>query len=428
MASTAAHVVVLMISFSLLAAAPPANSERRGFRATLIRREKSINFTRAARHSRERLSMLAARLAAAGHVSTQTPLRWDGAGAYDMEFSMGTPAQKLTALADTGSDLIWAKCGACESCAPQGSPSYYPNKSSSFAKLPCSSDGLCGALKSESVVKCGGAAGGAAAECDYRYSYGLANDGHHYSQGYMGTETFTLGDVAVKSVGFGCTNMSEGNYGTGSGLVGLGRGKVSLVSQLGVGAFSYCLIAPDDTAKASPLLFGDMATLAGPGVETTPLLPSNVFYAVNLKSISIGNVTTPGTDGRDGIVFDSGTTLTYLADPAYTAAKTALLAQTTALPRAPDRDGFEACFQVSSGGGSDNDGFPTMVLHFDGADMSLPAENYFVEVEEGVLCWIVQPSHSRTSIIGNIMQTNYHVRHDLEKSVLSFQPADCDSL
>ncbi|CAL4984962.1 unnamed protein product [Urochloa decumbens] len=416
-------LLALMASLLVAAAVPQAISERPGFRATLIRREKAINFTRAMQQSHERLSMFIARLdAAAGRVSTQTPLRWDGAGAYDMEFSMGTPPQKLTALADTGSDLIWAKCGACASCAPQGSPSYYPDKSSSFSKLPCSSDGLCGALKSESVVTCG--AGGA--ECDYRYSYGLANDGHHYTKGYMGTETFTLGGAAAPGVGFGCTNMSEGNYGTGSGLVGLGRGKVSLVSQLDVGAFSYCL-APD-TSKASPLLFGSMASLSGPGVQTTPLLPSNVFYGVNLKSITIGGATTtPGTDASDGgIVFDSGTTLTFLADPAYTAAKAALLSQMTALPRASDRDGFEACFQDSDSGGSVD--VPTMVLHFDGADMDLPPANYFQEVAEGVLCWIVQPSHSRTSIIGNIMQMNYHVRHDLEKSVLSFQPANCDSL
>lgn len=67
-----------------------------------------------------------------------------GGGAYDMELSIGTPPQKLTALADTDSDLIWTKCGACASCTPQGSPSYYPNMSSTFSKLPCS-DRLCDA-------------------------------------------------------------------------------------------------------------------------------------------------------------------------------------------------------------------------------------------------------------------------------------------
>ncbi|CAL4994092.1 unnamed protein product [Urochloa decumbens] len=414
-------LLALMASLLVAAAAAPASSERRGFRATLIRREQAINFTRAMQQSQDRLSMLTARLdAAAGRMSTQTPLRWDGAGAYDTEFSIGTPPQKLSALADTGSDLIWTKCGACASCEPQGSPSYYPNNSSSFSKSPCSNR-LCDELKSESKVTCG--AGGA--ECGYKYSYGLANDGHHYTQGYLGTETFTLGGAAAPGVGFGCTNMSEGNYGTGSGLVGLGRGNASLVSQLGVGAFSYCLTR--DASKGSPLLFGSMADLSGPGVQTTPLLPFHVFYAVNLKSISIGATTTPGT-GDNGIVFDSGTTLTYLAEPAYTAARTAVLSQTTALPRASGgASGFDTCFQMPGNGSSVD--VPKMVMHFDnGADMDLPPENYFAVVAQGVLCWIVQRSPSRTSILGNIMQTNYHVRHDVEKSVLSFQPANCDSL
>ncbi|CAO2141362.1 unnamed protein product [Urochloa humidicola] len=412
-----------LMAFVLAAAAPLASSERRGFRATLIRREKAINFTRAVHQSHERLSMLTARLdAAAGRVSTQTPLRWDGSGAYDMEFSIGTPPQKLTALADTGSDLIWTKCGACASCAPQGSPSYNPDKSSSFSKLPCAAR-LCGALKNESPATSCGTGG---TECDYKYSYGLAEDPHHYTQGYLGSETIALGGDTVPGIGFGCTNMSEGGFGTGSGLVGLGRGPLSLVSQLNAGAFSYCLTR--DVSKGSPLLFGSMSDLAGAGVQTTPLLPSHVFYAVNLKSISIGATRTPGT-GNNGIIFDSGTTLTYLSEPAYTAARTAVLAQTTALPRASSgTNGFDTCFQIPDNGNSSVE-VPTMVMHFDGgADMDLPPANYFAEVSQGVLCWIVQRSPSRTSIIGNIMQTNYHVRHDLDKSVLSFQPANCDSL
>jgi hypothetical protein len=68
-----------------------------------------------------------------------------------------------------------------------------------------------------------------------------------------------------------------------------------------------------------------------------------------------------------------------------------------------------------------------MVLHFDdGADMALPVENYVVEVDDGVVCWVVQKSPS-LSIIGNIMQMNYLVLHDVRRSVLSFQPANCDS-
>jgi hypothetical protein len=399
---------MLVVAITFLLAAPPAFSERRRFRATMTRTEPAINLTRAAHKSHERLSMLAARLDAASGTA-QTPLQLDsGGGAYDMTFSIGTPPQQLSALADTGSDLIWAKCGACTRCVPQGSPSYYPNKSSSFTKLPCSS-GLCSDLPSSQC-----SAGGA--ECDYKYSYGLASDPHHYTQGYLGSETFTLGSDAVPGIGFGCTTMSEGGYGSGSGLVGLGSGPLSLVSQLKVGAFSYCLTS--DAAKTSPLLFGSGA-LTGAGVQSTPLLQTSTYYSVNLESISIGAATTPGT-GSSGIIFDSGTTVAFLAEPAYTLAKAAVLSQTTNLTMAPGRDGYEVCFQTSG------TVFPSMVLHFDGGDMDLPTENYFGPVDDTVSCWIVQKSPS-LSIVGNIMQMNFHIRYDVEKSMLSFQPANCDS-
>ncbi|CAD6257385.1 unnamed protein product [Miscanthus lutarioriparius] len=135
MVTTRSSILVL-VAICFLLAAPPAYSERRGFfHATMTRNQPAINLTWAAHKSRQRLSILAARLldaAASGSGSAQTPLQMDSSGsAYDVTFSLGTPPQKLSALADTGS--IWAKCGACKPCVQEGSPSYYPNKSSSFS-------------------------------------------------------------------------------------------------------------------------------------------------------------------------------------------------------------------------------------------------------------------------------------------------------
>ncbi|WVZ62165.1 hypothetical protein U9M48_011942 [Paspalum notatum var. saurae] len=427
----ASNVALLALLASFLLAAPQAAySDRRGFRATMTRRTETtttaINFTRAALKSYARLSMLAARRlgAAASAGCAQTPLQMDGGYTeYDMTISIGTPPLKLSALADTGSDLIWLKCGACKNCTPQGSPSYFPNRSSSFSPLPCSAR-FCRDVRG----RCAGAGAGAR-KCHYTYRYGLGLDSHYYTQGFLGGETFTLGsgDVA-RGVGFGCTTSSEGYFGSGSGVVGLGRGPLSLVWQLGAGAFSYCL--PSDPAKSSPLLFGPAAALSSgsgaAGIQTTPFLPNIPDdYSVDLQRITIGTAATPGpgTAGY-GTAFDSGTTLTYLAEPAYTLAKAAFLNQTN-LPRAAGRDGYEVCFRTSGGGGDDR--VPKMTLHFHGADMVLPVENYFVEMDKGVGCWIVQKSPS-LSIIGNYMQMNFHIRYDLDKAVLSFQPANCDSL
>ncbi|CAD6253637.1 unnamed protein product [Miscanthus lutarioriparius] len=139
------------------------------------------------------------------------------------------------------------------------------------------------------------------------------------------------------------------------------------------------------------------------GVPSTPLLQTSTYYSVNLESISIGAATTART-GSSGIIFDSGTTLTFLAERVYTLAKAAVLSQTANLTMAPSRDGYEVCFQTSGAV------FPSMVLHFDGGDMDLPTENYFGAVDDTVSSWIVQKSSS-LSIVGNIMQMNYHIRH-----------------
>lgn len=97
-----------------------------------------------------------------------------------MTFSVGTPPKKLSALANTGSDLIWAKCGACKWCTPQGAllPTTQTASAPPFSTLRCS-DNLCSDLSAHQYSAAG-------AECDYKYSYCLATDPHHYTQGYRG--------------------------------------------------------------------------------------------------------------------------------------------------------------------------------------------------------------------------------------------------
>ncbi|KAL6868267.1 hypothetical protein ACP4OV_015112 [Aristida adscensionis] len=431
----AAKFALLTLMTSLLSSPAPAYSDvQAGFRATLTRRAGvATNITHAVRQSHRRLtSMLGARL----DVAAQTPLRIEDDDGHhyayhDMELAIGTPPQKLKAVADTGSNLVWTKCSPCTACEPRGSPSYYPNASSTFLKLPCS-DPICDVVHSRALIA---ACSDGGAECDYylyAYGYGFSNNPYAVGlTGYLASETFTLGGAAVPGVGFGCTNKTVRQAGTtSSGIVGLGRGPESLVSQLGVSAFSYCLTSiTSKSSKESPLLFGSLANLSGPSVQSVRLLPSDTYYTIDLKNISIGNMTTAGA-GEDGVVFDSGTVLTFLEEPAYTQAKEAVLSQTK-LARAPDNEtlGFEACFRKAGDSTDLQAVVPSMVLHLDGADMALPVENYFMDLGEGVICWIVQRSPAGSvSLIGNLMQMNHHIRFDIDNSVMSFEQANCDIL
>lgn len=113
----------------------------------------------------------------------------------------------------------------------------------------------------------------------------------------MGYETFTLQDTAggataFTGVGFGCgTQQRSAVSGTYDGLLGLGGGPLSMVSQLGSyinGAFAYCLVgyyaATDET---SPLLLGSLGSAS---YIYTPLIANDLnptFYYVNLLGIAV---------------------------------------------------------------------------------------------------------------------------------------------
>jgi hypothetical protein len=224
--------------------------------------------------------------------------------------------------------------------------------------------------------------------------------------------------------------------------VGLGRGPLSLVSQLGLDKFSYCLTSLDDTGK-SPLLLGSAAGIAESAAtapaQSTPLVknPSQPsFYYVTLTGLTVGSarITLPSSafaiqdDGTGGVIVDSGTSITYLEAPGYRALRKAFVAQMS-LPVADGSEvGLDLCFQAPAGG-VDQVRVPKLVLHFDGgADLDLPAENYMVlDSASGALCLTVMPSRG-LSIIGNFQQQNFQFVYDVAKDTLSFAPVQCGKL
>ena len=102
--------------------------------------------------------------------------------------------------------------------------------------------------------------------------------------------------------------------------MGLGRGPLSLVSQLGSKKFSYCLTSIGDN-KSSSLLFGSLADLNfsnGAVLKTNPLIRNPIltsFYYLSLKGIIVGQTLLPipkslfqlGSDGGGGVILDSRT-------------------------------------------------------------------------------------------------------------------------
>ncbi|CDP08669.1 unnamed protein product [Coffea canephora] len=346
-----------------------------------------------------------------------------GSGEYFTRLGIGTPPKYSYMVLDTGSDVVWIQCSPCKKCYTQADPLFDPSHSSSFAGVACASP-LCRRLDSPGCNN--------RQKCLYQVSYG---DGS-FTFGEFSTETLTFRRVRVNNVGLGCGHDNEGLFIGAAGLLGLGRGKLSFPSQAGRRfgrKFSYCLVDRSSSSRPSSIVFGE-SSVSRTSVFT-PLLTNpklDTFYYVGLNGISVGGSRVPGITeshfkldaaGNGGVIVDSGTSVTRLTRPAYIAMRDAFRAGASNLRRAPDFSLFDTCFDLS---GKTEVKVPTVVLHFNGADVSLPASNYLIPVDgNGRFCFAFAGTISGLSIIGNIQQQGFRVSFDLAGSRVGFAPRGC---
>ncbi|TKY64090.1 aspartic protease in guard cell 1 [Spatholobus suberectus] len=268
--------------------------------------------------------------------------------------------------------------------------------------------------------------------CQYQVSYG---DGS-FTFGDFSTETLTFRRAQVPRVALGCGHDNEGLFVGAAGLLGLGRGGLSFPSQTGArfnNKFSYCLTDRTASAKPSSVVFGDSAISRT--ARFTPLIKNpklDTFYYVELLGVSVGGAPVRGISaslfrldptGNGGVIIDSGTSVTRLTRPAYVALRDAFRVGASHLKRGPEFSLFDTCFDLS---GLSEVKVPTVVLHFRGADVSLPATNYLIPVDNsGSFCFAFAGTMSGLSIIGNIQQQGFRVVFDLAGSRVGFAPRGC---
>uniref|UniRef100_M8C093 Aspartic proteinase nepenthesin-2 n=1 Tax=Aegilops tauschii TaxID=37682 RepID=M8C093_AEGTA len=324
---------------------------------------------RAVAVSRERLASMQQQRGVVGDVSAPVHL---ATRQYIAEYLIGDPPQRADALIDTGSNLIWTQCATTclKACAKQDLPYYNLSSSASFAPVPCADNAkLCAA---NGVHLCG-----LDGSCTFIASYGAGS-----VIGSLGTEAFTFQSGAAR-LAFGCvslTQIAKGALNGASGLIGLGRGRLSLISQTGATKFSYCLTPYLRNHGASSHLFvGASASLSGSGAVTSiPFVkspkeyPYSTFYYLPLTGITVGKTKLP-------------------------------------IPSAA----FELR-RVAAGG-------------WGGAGMAVPAGSYWGPVDKSTACMLIEEG-GYESVIGNFQQQDLHLLYDIGKGELSFQTADCSVL
>ncbi|KAK6116936.1 hypothetical protein DH2020_049311 [Rehmannia glutinosa] len=308
-----------------------------------------------------------------------------------MKVSVGTPPFEILGIADTGSDLTWTQCQPCTQCYKQKAPLFDPRKTKTYRTLSCESQ-ACSAVGSSSCDTNN--------VCEYQYSYGDSS----YTIGDLAVETFTFDSGTTESVSFpkvvfGCGHQNEGTFSeTGSGLIGLGGGPLSIISQLNKsigGKFSYCLTLLNSNVS-SQISFGTNAIVTGPSVVSTPLVKKdpNTFYYLTIEESSVGTNRVEYQNSKASSV-DEG-------------------------KRVSDSQGsFKLCYELTSDFSA-----PPVIAHFKGADVELTQESTFLEVEQGVVCLTLVPSED-LAIFGNLHQMNYEIGYDIVGQSVNFLRKDC---
>ncbi|QCD91148.1 aspartyl protease family protein 1-like [Vigna unguiculata] len=341
--------------------------------------------------------------------------------------SVGTPPSSFLVALDTGSDLFWLPCN-CTKCVRAIEISnqridfsiYDPRGSSTSGKVLCNSS-LC-----EPQKQCSSSG----SVCPYEVNY-LSNG--------TSTSGFLVDDVlhlitdddqakdADTRVTFGCGQVQTGAFLDGAapnGLLGLGMGDVSVPSILAKegltsNSFSMCFGA-DGLGR---ITFGDNSSLVQ-GKTPFNLRASHPTYNVTVSQINLGgNV----ADTEFHAIFDSGTSFTYLNDPAYTQITNSFnsvvkLQRHSSSSSSSDELPFEYCYDLSS------NQVVEVPINFTmkGGDTYTVIDPIVTVAGEGIslLCLGVVRSNN-VNIIGQNFMTGYNIVFDRDNMVLGWKKSNC---
>ncbi|GJP61709.1 hypothetical protein CLOP_g18852 [Closterium sp. NIES-67] len=395
-------------------------------------------------------------------------------GIYYVQLGIGTPPQTFNLDIDTGSNLLWVNCLPCNPCTLsktlQTNPPFDSAKSTSAKLLQCSNKACINPDRTVKIRNCNvtakplskGSDGGSDGEedgCMYSVAYG---DG-------SGTSGRLLADVihlpisgssrAFKvPITFGCGNSQQGNFYNGlgwtyyqalDGLIGLGRGTLSLLTAVGAykeffpirQVVSHCL---GGDGGGGWMTVGDIPI---PSLMAfTPLQPDETFYKVTLRKVFVGGVEVAvsplqyGNVSHGNAIFDSGTTYTIMP-PLFVPPLFHLIQTAVGLPRYAFSIGKEGslCFSSTDELTAEDvrNRFPHINLQFEGRGvfMNVPPHTYtFKAMDEGVeiVCTqvvlgsdTIKAPNSPAFIIGALWMRDFLVVHDQEENRVGWAAMKC---
>uniref|UniRef100_A0A803KY46 Peptidase A1 domain-containing protein n=1 Tax=Chenopodium quinoa TaxID=63459 RepID=A0A803KY46_CHEQI len=139
-------------------------------------------------------------------------------GYYTTRLYIGTPPQEFALIVDTGSTVTYVPCSDCDQCGNHQDPKFQPDLSTTYHPVKCNPDCTCDAEN---------------AQCVYERQYAEMSS----SSGVLGEDIVSFGnqsELKPQRAVFGCENAETGDLYSqhADGIMGLGRGDLSIVDQL----------------------------------------------------------------------------------------------------------------------------------------------------------------------------------------------------
>ncbi|KAK1389952.1 hypothetical protein POM88_018130 [Heracleum sosnowskyi] len=342
---------------------------------------------------------------------------------FFVNLSIGEPPVIQYLAMDTGSRLIWVIGDSLKR-----EFKYSPRSSSTSSFVSCGSD-IC---KKISNSRCNSSI------CTCLTRYG---DGHEL-ESYMLYDRFLFENATVDKVIMGVHYRGSGGlFGEDNfyGVFGLGPRYPSIVHRLhdlGANKFSYYINGKvtDNFHPYAGLTLGDADVQGG---STTPLLIDDAQYLISLETISLGEECLPidpkvfakiENVGGTGVVIDSGSVKTWVAETAYHKVD-------SRISDALDKRGFDRRDKYCYFGTIEEvqkSNFPILSFNFaGGADLHLDEDDLFMDYPLlNYFCLTVRssavlgPTFENLTIIGLTAQQDYVMGYDLENLRLSMKLSD----
>ncbi|KAF7064380.1 hypothetical protein CFC21_070711 [Triticum aestivum] len=358
-------------------------------------------------------------------------------GLYYVAMSIGNPAKPYFLDVDTGSDLTWLQCDApCVSCSKVPHPLYRPTKNK---LVPCV-DQLCASLHGGlgKNLKCDSPK----QQCDYEVKY--ADQGS--SLGVLVNDSFAVrlanASIVRPSLAFGCGYDQEVGSSTEvaptDGVLGLGSGSISLLSQLKQHGITKNVVGHCLSMRGGGFLFFGDNLVPYSRATWVPMARSAFrnYYSPGSASLYFGGWSL-GVKPME-VVLDSGSSFTYFSSQPYQALVTALKGDLSKTLKEVSDPSLPLCWKGKKPFKSVLDvkkEFKSLVLNFANgkkALMEIPPENYLIVTKYGNACLgILNGSEiglKDLNIVGDITMQDQMVIYDNERGQIGWIRAPCDRI